>query len=195
MNSTDPFAEIRPYRDDEVRPVIERLLHDREFLQAIARMRHPLLSRVAGPLLRVAVRRVLRNAARGIDSVDDFQLQVRHYLELALEHSADEVTASGYEKLQSGRAYLYVCNHRDIAMDPALCNLILHRHQLPTFRIAIGDNLLSKPWSSDLMRLNKSFIVRRSVTGKREKLEALKLLSSYIRHSITVDGSSIWIAQ
>ena len=36
---TDPFADIRPYRDDEVEPVLARLLQDTEFLDAIASLR------------------------------------------------------------------------------------------------------------------------------------------------------------
>ena len=45
------------------------------------------------------------------------------------------------------------------------------------------------------MRLNKSFIVRRSLTSRREKLRAFQLLSRYINHSILHDQESIWIAQ
>jgi hypothetical protein len=86
-------------------------------------------------------------------------------------------------------------NHRDIAMDPAICNLACHRMGLGTFRIAIGDNLLTKPFASDLMRLNKSFIVKRSVEGRREKMIELRRLSTYIRESVTTDLESVWIAQ
>ena len=43
------------------------------------------------------------------------------------------------------------------------------------------------------MRLNKSFIVKRSAKG-REKLLATKLLSEYIHHSID-SGNNVWIAQ
>ena len=45
------------------------------------------------------------------------------------------------------------------------------------------------------MRLNKSFIVHRSLSGRREKLAAFQLLSAYINHSIRHDCQSIWIAQ
>ena len=44
------------------------------------------------------------------------------------------------------------------------------------------------------MRLNKSFIVRRSVTGLREQLAAFTLTSAYIHHSLE-EGASVWIAQ
>ncbi|KRP25795.1 MAG: hypothetical protein ABS22_05685 [SAR92 bacterium BACL16 MAG-120322-bin99] len=45
------------------------------------------------------------------------------------------------------------------------------------------------------MRINRSFIVKRSINSRREKLDALKTLSRYIRHSITQESTSIWIAQ
>ena len=61
-------------------------------------------------------------------------------------------------------------------------------------RIAIGDNLLRKPCATELMRLNKSFIVKRSAKGPREMMKAFSELSAYIAHSLQ-EGSSIWIAQ
>ena len=45
------------------------------------------------------------------------------------------------------------------------------------------------------MRVNRSFIVKRSVEGRRDKLEALKKLSAYIRFSVAEDNASCWIAQ
>jgi hypothetical protein len=62
-------------------------------------------------------------------------------------------------------------------------------------RVAIGDNLLTKDYVSDLMRLNKSFIVRRSAKGPRQMLAAYQELSGYISHSLLEERQSIWIAQ
>src|SRR5690606_18925680 len=83
--------------------------------------------------------------------------------------------------------------HRDIAMDPALVNYMLYHQGFDTLQIAIGDNLLKRPFLSDLMRLNKSFIVKRSLHG-REKLKASKQLSAYLHHCID-HGENVWIAQ
>ena len=99
------------------------------------------------------------------------------------------------DRFKSGSAYLFIANHRDIVMDPAFVNYAVYHAGLPTPRIAIGDNLLQKPFVSDLMRLNKSFIVHRSISGRREKMAAYQLLSAYINHSIRNDCASIWIAQ
>ena len=71
-------------------------------------------------------------------------------------------------------------NHRDITLDPAFTNYALYHKGGATLRIAIGDNLLSKPYAADLMRLNKSFVVQRSISKPRELLRALKKLSGYI---------------
>ena len=45
------------------------------------------------------------------------------------------------------------------------------------------------------MRINRSFIVKRSVKTRRDKLDALKHLSKYIRQSIKQESVCIWIAQ
>src|SRR5690606_21699899 len=107
----------------------------------------------------------------------------------------DQFTVSGLDQLGEQQPWLFMSNHRDIALDPAFVNYALYHNGHETVRIAIGDNLLSKPFAADLMRLNKSFIVKRSTKGPRQMLAAYKQLSSYIRHSIEVDRNPIWIAQ
>ena len=79
-------------------------------------------------------------------------------------------------------------------LDPALVNYALYQDQRETCRIAIGDNLVMRPFVSDLMRLNKSFIVKRSISGRREKLKAFQDLSAYIHHCIDTNHP-VWIAQ
>jgi 1-acyl-sn-glycerol-3-phosphate acyltransferase len=190
----DPFGDIRPYRDHEVKVVIQRLLHTSEFIEALARFRFPKLSVWAGPLVKPLVRRVLARQLRDVDCIRKMQDVLAGYMGKMIERTTSSVTYSGLERLGTGKTYLFISNHRDIAMDPAFVNWVLHQNGKDTVRIAIGDNLLRKPYVSDLMRLNKSFIVKRSAKGVREKLAAYIELSSYIDHSIT-EGHSIWIAQ
>lgn len=189
------FDDIRPYNDSEVRPTIERLLGDHEFLDTVARLKLPRLSRWCAPALRPLVRYALRKEAAGVMSVADFQQRIEKYVRQLLEETVSELTVSGLEHLKPGKAYCFVSNHRDIAMDPAFVNWTLYHNGFQTLRIAIGDNLLTKPFASDLMRLNKSFIVNRSVTAPREKLKAARKLSAYIHHSVVNDNANIWIAQ
>jgi hypothetical protein len=191
----DRFADIRPYNDQEVAGVLSHLLNDRELLGAIAAFRFGAVARVVPFLLQPLVRWYLRRQVRGIDSVDDLQLVMRRYVEAMIESSSAGLTVTGLDRLDPHRGYLFVSNHRDIAMDSAFTNYALHSNGYGTLRIAIGDNLLTKSWVADLMRLNKSFIVRRSASGPRELLAASRHLSDYIRESVERDRANVWIAQ
>jgi 1-acyl-sn-glycerol-3-phosphate acyltransferase len=189
------FDDIRPYNDSEVPAVISRLIADTEFIDLLLSRKVPLLAKICPWLLRPLLRRTLSKAAKNINSVDDLQNYITGSLKNLVAKTTDGYSVSGLDKLDVEKSYLFLSNHRDIALDPAMVNLALHNAGRDTVRIAIGDNLLSKPFASDLIRVNRSFIVRRSITGRREKLRALKTLSSYIRHSINNDGVSVWIAQ
>lgn len=189
------FDDIRPYRDDEVRSTLDRLLADPELVDAVARLRFPGAYRFFGWLVKPVVKAKLTQQLSGIQNVESFQHVVENYMANMMAKRVKALTTSGLEKLDKNTAYLFISNHRDIAMDPAFVNWVLFHNKNNTLRIAIGDNLLTKPFVSDLMRLNKSFIVNRSARAPREKLKAAKYLSSYIHHSICNEHSSIWIAQ
>ncbi|WP_163557308.1 1-acyl-sn-glycerol-3-phosphate acyltransferase [Halomonas sp. NO4] len=195
IDSKDPWADIRPYQDDEVAEVLARLAANRELLDALTRYRLPRLSRLAPPLARTLAAYAIRRQTRGVNSVRDFQQRVAHYMAHMIRTSTDDFRIDGLEHLAPDSAYLFIGNHRDIALDPAFVNYALHSAGRDTVRIAIGDNLLKKPYVTDLMRLNKSFIVPRALRGKRAMLAAYQMLSDYIRHSITTDNHSIWMAQ
>ncbi len=191
----DLFADIRPYHDDEVPSCLARLRADQELQQALSKW---LLPRVHGQLPGLSqwlIRQGLAWKFRKVENVAQFQAIMAKPLERVLRKSTQGLSVSGLEQLDPKQAYLFVSNHRDIVMDPALVNWSLYHQGLQTVRIAIGDNLLSRPYASDLMRLNKSFIVKRSVSGMREKLKAAKQLSLYIHHCIVNEQANVWIAQ
>jgi len=189
------FDTIRPYDDSEVPAVMARLFGDQAFLDILTHFRFPRLAGAFGWLLRPLIAYRLRREFAGVTSVATLQDKVEVYVDQTIERATDGVTYTGVEQFKSGQAYLFLANHRDIVMDPAFVNYAVYHAGLPTPRIAIGDNLLQKPFVSDLMRLNKSFIVHRSIAGRREKMAAYQLLSAYINHSIRNDCQSIWIAQ
>ena len=192
---SDPFADIRPYQDDDVPAVLRRLLADPELLDTVAGQRGGVVSGLPAFLRRPLVRSGLRRQLRGGQGVHGIQMVIKNYVEKMIEDTTDGFSVSGLDQLDSSRPYLFMSNHRDIAMDPAFTNYALHKGGHETVRIAIGDNLLTKPWVSDLMRLNKSFIVKRSVSGPRELLAASRNLANYIQHSLKVENAPIWIAQ
>lgn len=192
---SSPFDDIRPYCDAEVKPALRRLLADDAFVKTILKLRKrppgKLYTAIATPFVRL----YLKWKFSSIHTVDDVQKIVKDYLDKMLETTVDQFTISGLEKLSAGCPYLFLGNHRDIVLDPALINYALVTNGHPTVRIAIGDNLQSHEFISDLMKLNKSFIVKRSVKKPRERVEVLQKLSAYISHSIKKDRESIWIAQ
>ncbi len=192
---SDPFSEIRPYRDDELKTVVKRLLGSREFIDVIMAWRFGLLARLLPWLLRPVVRSLLRWQLRGVNNVHSMQQIIKIYMDGMINHASSGFSSSGLEALAPESPFLYMSNHRDIAMDPAFTNYALHLKGRETVRIAIGDNLLTKPWVSDLMRLNKSFIVKRSLSSPRKFLAATKVLSAYIQHSLLEEGVPIWLAQ
>lgn len=192
---TTEFDDIRPYNDDEVPAMLKATLDDGELHAAIAAWAAPGLNRKAPWLIRPLVRLALKWQFRGVRKVEDFQPRLRGFVKRILDRSVSELQVRGLDKLDPNKAYLFVSNHRDIVMDPAMVNWALYHAGFQTVRIAIGDNLLSKPFAAHLMRLNKSFIVRRSVKGVKAKWAAAQTLSRYIHHCIVADNANVWIAQ
>jgi len=189
------FDDIRPYYDHEVRSTLDRILADPELVQAVTHLTFPKTENWLGWLWRPLIKTKLKRDLAPVKDVMGFQQIVEKYMSKMIDSRVKSVTVSGLDKLDKKQAYLFISNHRDIAMDPAFINWVLYHNESNTLRIAIGDNLLTKPFASDLMRLNKSFIVNRRAKAPREKLKAAKHLSAYIHHSIVNEHSSIWIAQ
>ena len=189
------YDDIRPYSDAELPGILQKLLADVDFLQALKALKAPWLPDSLAFVWRPMLRFKLARYFASIRSIADLQNLVERALEQSLEASTDGFRVQGGENLQADREYVFISNHRDIVLDPALCNLALHRLGRKTCRIAIGDNLLTKPFAEHLMRVNKSFIVKRSVSSGRAWFLEMKKLSTYIRKSVHADGEPVWIAQ
>jgi hypothetical protein len=190
----DEFADIRPYDDTEFQQILERLLAEPDLIKGLAYFMRPNWRGPLRLLARSLVRWRLQKDLSGLESIADFQLWLAGYVEKIINKTTTGLEIRGIDQLDGSKSYLWLSNHRDIALDPTLVNYALHLSHKPTGRIAIGDNLLTHPVVGDFMRLNKSFIVKRSIKARREKFSALQLLSRYIRHSIS-EGHSVWLAQ
>ena len=188
------FEAIRPYRDDEVPGVIRALSQDPDLLRAAAIFFAPNLATWFPWLARRLTQRFISMRTRHLKTVEDVQLWLARYMKRVVRDSIASLTVEGLENLTPGRPYLFISNHRDIVMDSGLVSYALHQAGHATVRSAVGDNLLSQPYAADLMRLNKSFVVERSVTGTKAVFQSLSRTSAYIRHSLE-EGVSVWIAQ
>lgn len=191
----DKFADIRPYHDHEVHSVINSIIDDDEFISALINLKLSRLPAFLRQLLKPVFRFAIRLQVKDIHTVYDFQTKVAAYMDHMIKTTMTQFTISGIQNLDLRQPYLFISNHRDITLDPAFVNYALYLNGGDTVRIAIGDNLLTKDFATHIMRINKSFIVKRSEKSPKKLLAALKLLSEYIVHSLKEDRHSIWIAQ
>ena len=178
------FSDIGPYDDDRlVHQKIEKLVKEPGFLHAIS---------YTMPKEDIPV---LIDAMLKIDNTHDFQHQIMFpFMEMLAKTTTAGITLGGVKNYQPSLRYTFITNHRDIVLDASFLNLAFLRRNMPTTEVAIGNNLLVFDWIDDLVRLNKSFIVKRN-TGLREGLFAAKHLSAYIHHAILDKHVSVWIAQ
>jgi hypothetical protein len=177
------FDDIRPYNDSEVHPALERIVAN------------PLFSNVAQYLFPGQDENMFRQLLLSCNSKEDFQVKVMSQIVAKiLQGTAKELTFSGLEHFKGGKKHLIVSNHRDIVLDSAIIQLILHQHGVETTEIAVGDNLITSSFIEDITRSNKMIKVIRS-SNPREVYTTSKVLSEYIRYNVANQKSSVWIAQ
>ncbi|MFT3753954.1 MAG: 1-acyl-sn-glycerol-3-phosphate acyltransferase [Paludibacter sp.] len=177
------FDEIRCFNNEEVHGVLERLINEKQFMKVLSTV-YPLLPK-----------EVIKQRLLGFHSNYDFQKEMVYpFLQYLEANMTKGIELNGLNKTDRSKSYLYISNHRDIILDSAfLCGKLIENN-MDTVEIAIGDNLLIFPWIEDLVRVNKSFIVRRNLST-RQVLESSQRLAAYIAHTINDKKQSIWIAQ
>lgn len=177
------FSDIAPYDDDVFHEKMSKLVKDPGFLHA-----------VNYTMPKEAVDSLIEDLLK-IDNKYDFQHQVMYpFLEMLAKTTTDGISLGGVKYFNPALNYVFITNHRDIVLDASFLNLAFMRRNMPVTEVAIGNNLLVFDWINDLVRLNKSFIVKRN-TGLREGLLAAKKLSAYIHHAVLDKRESVWIAQ
>lgn len=177
------FSDIAPYDDNIFTQKMESLVKDPGFLHAVKYTMPP-------EDIPMLIEEMLK-----IDNKYDFQHQVMFpFLEMLAKTTTAGISLGGVKYYNPALNYVFITNHRDIVLDASFLNLAFMRRGMPTSEVAIGNNLLVFDWINDLVRLNKSFIVKRN-TGLREGLLAAKKLSAYIHCAILEKHESVWIAQ
>lgn len=182
MNIPAEFDEIRPYMPHELPAVCEELISDEEFKAA---MNHAFPQI---PFEKIA--ELMRSSKTNLD----FQKALVYpFLRGLLEKLSSGISMS-CENKESMSSALCISNHRDIILDSAFLCILMIENIGNTVEIAIGDNLLIRPWIKKLVRVNRSFIVQRSASI-REMLASSKRLSSYIHNAVTERKQPVWLAQ
>ena len=177
------FKSISPYTDAEAA----------EALSKVAEI--PLISKISQMMFPSESPDFLKNTLKQIQTVEQFQVLVmQRFVRWVLENTASNFTYDGVENISKDRKFLTLSNHRDIILDPAITQLVLHLNGIPMTEIAVGDNLISNEAVEWLIRSNRMIKVTRGVSA-RELYLSSQLLSRYIRLNITEQMSSIWLAQ
>lgn len=177
------FEDIRPYNDDEYHRVVETLFKVTPLMDVVNAYLPELAS---GELEKILL---------SFKTINEFQSKmVCRVIDRVLKTSVNNFSYGGLDKISSDSAPLFITNHRDIVLDSALINFCLNDAGHNTSEIAIGSNLLSETWIRELVRINKSFIVKRNIP-KQEMLASSQQLSAYIDYTLKEKKQSIWIAQ
>lgn len=183
MHTPKEFDDIRPFEPEELPEVYNRLLDNQQFQRVLSYFYPDVPLEKIGARMRACTTNLAFQKVFGYEFVTFVLNQAAKSWDM--DHSA----------ISPEHNYTFMSNHRDIVLDSAiLSKLLIDAGFKTTCEIAIGDNLLSLPWVKDLVRVNKSFIVKRSASF-REMLTSSKTLSKYMHFAIQEKKENIWIAQ
>ena len=184
MNIPAEFNDIRPYTPEELPQICEELLADKDFQTVIQSVMPGV------PMEMIAAQ--LRQCKTNLDVQKAFFHKLLHDIMQQYSDGFDLDASSLPDKQKS---YTFISNHRDIVLDPGFLSVGLLDNGFPnTVEIAIGDNLLIYPWIKKLVRVNKAFIVQRTLS-MRQMLESSARMSRYIHFAVTQKKENVWIAQ
>lgn len=177
------FESISPYTDEQASEALGKLAD------------YPAVGRASHYFFPEESPDFLKNVLKQIKTIDQFQVLVmQRFVRWVLEHTAKNFSYDGISNIDPSKKFLALSNHRDIIMDPAIMQLVLHTNGLPMTEIAVGDNLITNEAIEYLIRSNRMIKVVRGISA-RELYLSSQLLSKYIRLNITEQRSSIWLAQ
>ncbi|MCQ2146627.1 MAG: acyltransferase [Bacteroidales bacterium] len=179
------FDNISPYTDEEAVEALGKVAN------------HPAILAVSKYLFPDKPVTFLRSALKSLHSIDEFQQVVMSkVIDWVLNNTAKNFSYDGISNLQGiNGKFLTMSNHRDIILDPAITQYVLHQNGFPMSEICVGDNLISSSKTVEyLLRSNRMIKVIRGISA-RELYLSSQVLSKYIRQTITSGKSSVWIAQ
>ena len=183
MNQQFDFSDIEPYSDKEFKENMTRLVTEPGFEHAVKYV-----------MPDVDFQEFTKQLCEVPDN-ETFQREVMlPFLHMLALKTTSGLTIGGLENISKEGSYTFMSNHRDIVLDASFLNYCFLTNGIPTSEVAIGNNLLIMDWITDLVKLNKSFIVKRNLKLVKA-LKAAHQLSAYIHYAILDKHQSVWIAQ
>ena len=178
----EDFESIRPYNDSEVNEKLTKYNDSSVFKKLVAHI-YPTWTQ-----------KTITRRTKNITSAQGFQeLLIYPAAKAAIDRSTEHFAVSGLDNLSPDDNYLFISNHRDIVLDSTLLYYVLYQNGYKPGQVAIGDNLLSSELVTDIVKMNRTFIVKRNLPA-REMIEEAKILSRYMRYVLTEKKDSIWIS-
>lgn len=179
----EKFENIRPYNDNEVSAAIKRIT-DHEYLPIV----------IDTIFLNTDTAQYI-NGMREYKTTNEFQHGfMRDAMKNILMKTTSGFTYNGLENIADNHNYMFVSNHRDIALDAAILCYVFSINNLDCFEVAVGDNLMQGDFIIDMAKINKMFKITRSGNVRDFYRDSI-LASEYMRHMITKEHKSVWIAQ
>lgn len=184
MTIPEEFNDIRPYTPEELPAVYQELIADEEFKAVMAKVMPDVPFEMLAKLLLQCKTNLEFQKALVYPLLKSLVAKCGKGMEM----NADSLT-------DRDKHHTFISNHRDIVLDSALLSVLLVDNGFDTtVEIAIGDNLLIRPWIKKIVRINKSFIVQRALT-MRQMLQASATMSRYMHFAINHKNENIWMAQ
>jgi len=176
------FNEIRPYNNSEMLEAIPRILADPQF-QALLDYLFP-----------DSQQREIRDGLKVAKNVKDFQMTLTlPAIEGIINNTSAGLTSSGFENINDDNHYVFVANHRDIALDSSILGLSQLYNGIEPSQITWGNNLMLSQLIVDLGKSNQMITVFREGNPKEMLINSQKL-SSYIRNTVVEENKTIWVA-
>jgi len=177
------YNDIRPYNDAETVKALKRCAS------------HPVTPFVSKYIFPEDNFTKLSRVLRSCTGVRDFQTKVMWpAVDQCLARTAKSFEVSGLENIDKSRRHLFISNHRDIVMDPALTQYALLKAGFDSTAICVGSNLLANRLIEDIMRSNRMIEVKRGL-ATHERYMAAEQLSAFVRHLVADGYADVWIAQ
>ncbi len=177
------FDDIRPYYPEEI-PAAMQKIADSEIIPSIVNYIMP------GTDVEL-----FRDRLRKVKTTYEFQKGIiLEIIDIILEKTTTQFKWSGIENISNDKPYIFISNHRDIVLDAMLLQYLFIKEGINTCQITFGSNLMQHPFIVDFGKVNKMFKTERG--GNRvEFYNNLTYMSKYIRHVVTENKESVWIAQ
>ncbi len=186
------YRDIAPYRGDDFKAAIQRLLDGVEYLGEFI----SLLSGSDDEQKTLEYTSLIMNNISKVTDYDSFLRNITAglFIPTVIKRTMTEFTASGAENLDPKKGYLFISNHRDIILDCALLDYALLLADRQLCEMAFGDNLIINQFTEDLFRLNGGVVIRRELPMREKYLESIRI-SEYFVDVVTEMNKPIWVAQ